>query len=841
MNARHPRRVRRSVLFALAASVALHGERSARGAVHTPSPATAALADRVESLALVAERRNMPEPLWQEVAAIEQACEQLNPAEPRYPQAAATACTKAADGPGAIAALKAYLTLVPDDFVAQVQLIDLNATLREQTAEATIGYLRGLLGKTGLAASVRSHVAVMLARNYSDRSQQAEANRALDIALHLNPLNPDALRLRYAMLSNPTPANQVQVLLQMLRSNPRNPEVALRIGEQLADVGLVTDSVQFYASANFLYTVTGSLRPASLAIGAGAELVLAGQPKEAIALVQQFLASQPGNADAWNIRLAVEQHEPATKDSFDNLARIGVAAMENRLQSIRSMIGAPEATTRPLDTANPPTDADLTVPDLSGDEALLAKSERPQLSDAYIAALQDQAWLRLYFRHDAGPATQALLDELSHLLGDDDKILARLVGWEYLVQGKTDQAMNKLQAVANTDPYAMLGVIELELKQTGMSKDAQVKAKLVLAMHPTNAVAAVLYCALNDQGAQVIPVQAATPVEGLLNNFPKNWITLITQPDTNFAVIADPIQSVVGLGEPMLARLTIENLTDDDIAISDNGDLTPQVLISAEAHGLVEQTINDVGIVPIWHRLVLHSREPFSQVIRLDRGPMQTLLATNAGDPVDVNFIITFNPVETKSGLAAGAGGFSVRVSSMMERSAAPVHSADDAKALFTQLGDPDALKRFQAAEALAYMKSSIPADDQSAQPLAQQVGDALIKVGASDVDPAVRTWTRFLVGLTTPVSGLPNFVQTMTQSRFWLDRLLGLYLAQRLSDLGKDADTQLLQDPDATVRAYAAGALALANEPPPPTEGPAPADSSGAPASASPAAPPTP
>ena len=101
--------------------------------------------------------------------------------------------------------------------------------------------------------------------------------------------------------------------------------------------------------------------------------------------------------------------------------------MTNRLQGVRSELGATNATTQPSDSSAPPAPTlDLASlastqpsaapevvaaepPDMSGDVPLLVKKNDTQLTDAYIAAAGDLAWLRLYFLRDAGDGTQPAL------------------------------------------------------------------------------------------------------------------------------------------------------------------------------------------------------------------------------------------------------------------------------------------------------------------------------------------------------------------------------------------------------------------------------------------------
>src|SRR5205085_400909 len=81
----------------------------------------------------------------------------------------------------------------------------------------------------------------------------------------------------------------------------------------------------------------------------------------------------------------------------------------------------------------------------------------------YVGALARLAWYQLYFQREPGSATK-VLEALHQLLADTDPTMARLDGWNFLVQNNPDAARTKLEAVADRDPLSRLGLIELAEK-----------------------------------------------------------------------------------------------------------------------------------------------------------------------------------------------------------------------------------------------------------------------------------------------------------------------------------------------------------------------------------------
>ena len=138
-----------------------------------------------------------------------------------------------------------------------------------QTANARLEYLRNILARSTVAPVVRSHVAAVCVPLLMERSRD-EAMAMLDESLRLNPLNLDALRIRYGMIDASTPpAQHFAVLLSLLRSNPAQPEII----DELADavgVGLGRDAIEWYSVALRLYPRLGREYPEGFVSDAGA-------------------------------------------------------------------------------------------------------------------------------------------------------------------------------------------------------------------------------------------------------------------------------------------------------------------------------------------------------------------------------------------------------------------------------------------------------------------------------------------------------------------------------------------------------------------------------------------
>jgi tetratricopeptide (TPR) repeat protein len=775
----------------------------------TPPADTAAteLANRFESMALITATNAKPgSPTWKMTSSLLEAASRLNPKEPRYLRTLLESRLQSSDMEGAIAALKAYLTLVPRDEFAQTRLINLYVS-RMQTADAIMGYLHSLVVKTAVSAPVRAHAAVLCAQTLLDHSQSAEALKMLDVALQIDPLSYPALRMKYRMSQKEPVPTRCGLLLAMLRANPLDPEAADLLAGEMARMGLAEPSAIWYSHAASLYQVTGRARAADLGKGGATELYLCDHPSDATSVIDGYLSNIPEDADAWSIRLAMAKDVSGDPAAYDNLTRRAIQDLTDELERVRFTAGAPDVTTQPYNAeVEPATTQPLAdVPDLSGDMPLLVKANKPSLTDTYIADASDLAWMRLYFLRDAGDQTQAILDELGKMLPADDVVLARLTGWSYLVRSKWPEARQKLAAVADRDPYAALGLVLLD-DHDGDKSAADALARSTLAAHPSGAAAAVLYSAFRSRGAKVIPIGQAEAVKTAVAAFPLDWFNIISRPQEFYSITCEPLATLVGYGQAMLARVTIANTSNYDIAMGEQAALRPEIVFNASARGLVEKQLPGAVVDLFWQKLILRKGEAASQVVRLDRGDVARLISERPEVPVDIQFSLITNPIASKQGVAPGAAGYEEPFNAIIERAGSPMGVSEYRKKLYDVIvsGSPsDRLCALETAVTFALaLREGANGNDESLA-AAKELFDRA-RQGEADADPAVKAWAQYVFSLTDSVDQRTSDVQGLTSGDEWYCRLLGLTAAQRLSDHGALAASALADDPDPTVKGYA-------------------------------------
>jgi hypothetical protein len=446
---------------------------------------------------------------------------------------------------------------------------------------------------------------------------------------------------------------------------------------------------------------------------------------------------------------------------------------------------------------------------------LLVKVNQPQLTDDYISAVGDLAWMRLCFLRDGGDGTQRLIDGLAKLLPEDDQLLARLNGWSYLTRGQWDEARLKLSAVADRDAFAQMGMVYVN-DQAGKRTDADDLAKQVTAAHPSGSQAAILYSAFHGRGAKIITLPQGQIVATELAQFPQDWRHIVDQPQLFYSITAEPIEADIPFPHPILVKLTIQNVGDYDITLGPEGALHSLIVFDASTHGLVEKQVGQTVFEEFWQRLLLPKGQYATQIVRLDRGPLEDLLNSQPDLPIDIQFSMIANPMRLadRPDYVIGGAGCRVPLNSLIERDARPYQTPDDRKKLYDVMNTGSPGARVDAVTAIAKFAQTMRAAAKGVV-IDQSYNTALelldhVKAAAADKDPVVGAWAAYLQTLVSAPDDQAALVLNLAHGDQWYGRLLSLVAARRLPDHGATAAQAMNTDPDAAVRDYA---LAITEE----------------------------
>jgi hypothetical protein len=636
--------------------------------------------------------------------------------------------------------------------------------------------------------------------------------KLLDSARILNPMNLQALRIRYILTQDTAmPVDRVQQLLGILQANPSDPVVASRLAEQLAQLGLVDPAITWYGLANQLYSATKAMADPAFVLGASSQLLIGKHADEAKELASRYNAALPDDADGWFMSLSALKFQlaifPGNQDmqaDYAALMRKASIAVSNRLQTIRKVSGDETATTRPIDSPD-----DTVLPDLSDDPIRMKAARARLLVAPYEATLSSLAWLDLYYRRAAAPAAP-LIDALARLVPGDDVTLRRLRAWQQYVGGDAKGALPKLKALAGLDPLAELGVILIELDNPLTKGRAILQAQRLIDEHPSGVIGAVLWAEFNRLHVRIDPSPASGAVATLVNSIPQSFLVLLQAPKTFYDVQVTPLKPIFEFGEPALVRVTLQNVSDVDLAIGDDCALHPELWFDARLTGMLSRAIYGAAIGRLDQRLVLGPGDSVSTVVRIDQDALHDLFSTKPQLDLMVNLSLVLNPTQVKPAgrlqtpqAQPGAGGYTQPVQTIA-RESIPIRTSEQRTAFYQRLDSDDGGEKIRAMDVIA---SFIQVLNDMKDPENKPVLDEFIaKIHLLDVgsSPSVQAYQKYLLTTLAQGDDRANSLAAMVTDEHWQARLLALILANDMGSKGIALADQLSADQDPIVKSYA-------------------------------------
>jgi hypothetical protein len=586
----------------------------------------------------------------------------------------------------------------------------------------------------------------------------------------------------------------------LLKANPAQPQYAEALADQLASNALVKESIPWYSATLSLTIAYGRPSP-SVAVKFAAESFIDGDPQTANSLVDKVLEADPSYPGAWFLKLAII-HSVAPPDQYTKALQQARNALGNAVVDEVNKIspdntGGAKPTTRPLTSDGP-----YPLPDLRLVIANLNQTSASQQDkDALVESISRLAMLEVYFAQDPD-AGGKLVDVLKQMRPDDDPAIARLEGWLYLVQNKNDEAKQRFSGIAAQDPMATLGLVKLEPdKQTA----ASIGRKLI-ADYPSGLIGAILWDGLEPWNVKIVTGRQADALRQVAEQFPMQWLHVVDQPQNFYAVHVDPLAVARDYGEPLLANLTIVNMTNGDLTIGPDGVLKQDLWFNAQIKGIVEQNFVGTAFDRLSGPTVLHGRQMLTQVIRLDQGPLREFLERDPSVAYEVYGSVVTNPTQgPKGGVSVGPAGYAVQFSKVFNRAAAaPTGPAPQQAMNDLANGTPtdkiNALTLINMYVRTAMAKKDL--DDATKQKILV-MANMIMKAQGEPV-PGISAYAGYLAG--RMIGGEPQtaLIRELAQSEDWRHRAAALLVESTPVDVQKEIIAQLSTDPEPCVRALA-------------------------------------
>lgn len=702
--------------------------------------------------------------------------------------------------------LTAYRRLDGRDELAQVQAIDLFVASM-QSADDKEKYLRTVFAAEPVAAAVRSHAGVLLYGVLSERARDDEAVVVLNQALVLNPANPKALQraVERAYANNEPAPKRGATLVNLLLGNPLQPASIFALGEELMRAGANDEALAMYRQGWESAGALGVPPEADDAINAAALTLASAKPQDALSLAAAATQLSPSSSRAWFMRVLAEK-ELGDEKTTEAILGEATAAITRNLMALHRLIDekAPEVTS---ETAPQ-------LPDVRADADELLKRNDPRLAKAYLATLDDLAWLSVYF---AGkPADPTVLAAIDKLAGENSAIAARLQGYTALAAGQLDEATVKFNAIAQQDAMARLGLLAVRLKKNEPKPELLADAQRLLAEMPTDVWSATLRSTLKPLGAISFssPDRAALVQETA--RLPQGWLNFARTPNNFYLMELRPVKAGIVPGEPVLMSVRLQNTGTLPLVIGPGGPIDQTVAIDISTRGAVEQYLPGVAGARLTGRIVLPPNTSMVTLVRIDGPALSQFLSSTVHVPVTLFASAVSNArVNDKQNIVPGPGGFRRQAESPIDRPAMALANESVRNAL------AERLRRDTGADRLIVMRvlsdnlrvlQSVENPNESVQQLIKSGLEMLQGAVEKQSNPAgVALGKRMLLDVTKDPQAAETMLAGMLKSSDWESRALATLMSISLPQAKRtELLTPLASDADEAVKQIAVGVMAI-------------------------------
>src|SRR5207247_6050936 len=405
----------------------------------------------------------------------------------------------------------------------------------------------------------------------------------------------------------------------------------------------------------------------------------------------------------------------------------------------------------------------------------IKSGDAEQWKNALVNALSDLAWFELYFaeKPDAAAKWVAALKEV---LPPDGVTVARLDGWLDVLRGKADDARAKLAPIADRDPLASLGLIRIVGADAKSQADADDAAAKLLADYPRGLIGAIVRTERRGRSAKPPERPEAAEVAAELKKFPSNWMEILNQPTTYYKINAEVLKVAHRYGEPLMARVTISNVTDYDITIGPNGVLRPDLWFDAKLGGLANQPFPGVAYDRIARIVVLPAHQGFGQLVRLDQGALGQTLAGNPSASMQVLASVVTNPMAVSEGVGPGPAGHR-QAFKPLSRAGFPLSQPGQRKRVLAALESGPPAEKLRSLEMLAAYVQLIGSAKQMDEPM-RAIGTEFASAmtqSRSDTVPVVAAYATYLTARLSSPDVRGELIERLAISENWPARLLGL------------------------------------------------------------------
>ncbi len=741
--------------------------------------------------------------VWQHQAGIYASAAVLDPTQSRYSRLRADALAQIHDLDKEAEALHQAVLAKPDDEFSWDKRLDIFLS-QMQTGDLQVKYLRDVMASNLVPADVRAHAGFRCAQTLMDRGEDAMAASVLEEALRDNPSSVECLKMRYAMLpSTATRYERCERLLDLLRANPLQSTYTAELAELTAGSGLIRQSLPWFMLA------VGSAHqqglPAQLTmLDYAAALDINDQRTDAARVVAALLQIDPKYYPAWFMEVLLAR-AGGDSDQLNKTLQIANNVFSNRIVEVVNKIAPPKI--------NPPTTRTINsggaypLPDLAPVVAELNHDGNPQAKRLFVDAVADLARFQIYFAQQPA-ASGGLLEALHGVLPDNDSRLADLQGWADMLSNKPDDARSKLTSIAADDPLAQLGLIKLMSANPDNQQQTESLARKLVQDNPSGLVGAIIWEGVHTPRVKMVLTPQAVALGQQLTAFPSNLLGVAERPQGLYSIHVQPLMVGRYFSEPLLVRVTIENTSNADLTVGDDGVLKPQMIfdLTAKTGKLPKFKAVDTLACPT----VIKPHLFVNQVVRVDQSQMLSFLNDNADLAYEISGVLNTN--ETANGL----GGYPVPFMKSFYHLAGPALPGNMDRAINEiAAGRPEQkITSLSILERFVQKLKDIKAADGSPNKAVPVLMEAIHK-SRSDEIAAVSAWATKCEFELVGDSDRAAIISDLSDDADWRHREIAVLLVPQADPtLAKQLLAKLVLDPQTCVRADATAMLGLMNVP---------------------------
>ncbi len=525
-------------------------------------------------------------------------------------------------------------------------------------------------------------------------------------------------------------------------------------------------------------------------------MFIGGDAKSADLIAGKIASIDPDSLNAWLLKLIADK-AMGDRDTLTVTSRLAQIALTNRLAALRHEAGDATATTRPVDP-----NSDVPAVDVAADLARIQKANKPELVSQFATLAQAMSWIKIYF--DDKPAdAEPWLNAMARVVPANDAGLTRLRGWQLMKQGKVAQARATLQPIADKDPFAAAALVLMADNTPAAQTQANMQARALLSQNPDGLTGAALTEMFGPKNIHLIPGAVADQLTLELAKFPRDWMSIIDQPQLFYSLRIDPVNSSLQPGDPVLLSVTITNISDYDLTVGTDGIIHPGLWMDAQLRGADQRQLPSEAFDRITKRLVLPARQSMSQVVRLDTSELTAVLLYSPQKYFQVGALCMTNPMTINGQITNGPGGYRVEMTRLIEREGEPYTSPDVYQKVEKALESGTPAEKVSSLELMAtYYNELSQVNNQQAKELATHFADR-IRSATADPDASVRGWALYVLSLLTTNHDLPVVLHAMMQDPGWEARLLAPVVVE-LKGAPKSLIKPLENDSDPLVKKLA-------------------------------------